>query len=170
MKITNFYKGLFAVLFVAAIVSFSSTGAKAQEISGGLELALPGGDLSDAVGTGIGISGRYEQGFGDKMSWLVDAGFISFAGKNSAPSVTTIPVQGGVKYYFQEQMKGFYGLAEIGFHSSSGGGYSATNLSYAPAIGYHLEKFDLGLKYQVINVSQGSASYIGIRVAYIFSG
>jgi len=181
---TNVTKFLFSALFVMSIIALAPQQAKAQEWSGGLELGLPTGSFSDGAGLGFGVSGRYEKPFGSKTSWLVDAGLSYFGGKSvagiSLPNWTMIPIQGGVKYYFDEQMKGFYASGQLGFHhlTTSSVTYngvtipslSETDFSFAPGIGYHLDKFDIGLRYQVISASGSSASYFGVRAAYIFPG
>ena len=80
-------------------------------------------------------------------------------------------------------------MALVGIHSSSytipGYSYSfggitttvpdqtasATNLSFAPGLGYIVgENIDLGLRYQIISSEGGSTSYLGVRAAYMFGG
>ncbi|HLZ15814.1 MAG TPA: hypothetical protein VKQ08_02195 [Cyclobacteriaceae bacterium] len=160
---------LFAILLVFASSSFAYAQAKAREVSGGVELGFPNDALEDAVVFAVGLSARYEKGFSRKTSWLSEAGVILFTGKNGGGPIISVPVQGGIKYYFKGGMKGFYGMAELGIHSFSGDGASGTNFSFAPAVGYHFNKVDIGLKYQTISSSWISASYATCRVAYIFS-
>ncbi len=122
-----------------------------------------------------------------------DTGFGKYEYKSSM-----IPIQAGFKYYFKEAQDGFYVMAEVGVHlftakvtspdftffgvtvAGTKETSSNTYLSYAPAIGYHLANIDLGLRYQLFSyettVSSGTssvtktstASYLGIRAAYVF--
>jgi hypothetical protein len=156
---------------VCGVLSCART--EAQQISGGLELALPneGVALEDAVVAGFGLSARYEKSFTKNLSWLADGGFTLFTGKNGGDPIFTIPVQAGVKYYLQKNGLGFYGIAQLGAHSFSGGaGAHGANFSYAPGIGYHFKKLDVGARYEKIISSWIGAGYMGVRVGYIFSG
>ncbi|HCW07373.1 MAG TPA: hypothetical protein DGG95_08420 [Cytophagales bacterium] len=159
---------LYCLLISILVLVVSMQKTLAQEVSAGVDVALPAGDLSKAVGNGFGLSARYENEFGKRMSWLVDAGFLSFSGKGSAKSITMVPLQAGLKYYFQDQINGLYVMGELGFHLVSGGSKSETDFGVAPGIGYYFSDFDLGLKFQTINSPQGNYDYIGFRAAYIF--
>jgi hypothetical protein len=73
-------------------------------------------------------------------------------------------------------MKGFYASGQLGIvflsYSNSFLGQSVsaseTDLGFAPGIGYHLDKIDLGLRYQIVSAGS-SINFLGIRAAYIFS-
>lgn len=154
-----------AVIFLLLIFNVS---VKGQEFSAGVDIAAPLGDLAKGFGTGLGLSVRYENEFGKRMSWMVDGGFLSFGAKNSGTAVSMIPVQGGLKYYLQDEINGFYLMGQLGFHFLSGGHKTETDFSLAPGIGYDISNFDFSLKYQTINSSLGNFDYVAFRAAYIF--
>ncbi|NOS94291.1 MAG: hypothetical protein HOP30_20445 [Cyclobacteriaceae bacterium] len=167
-------KFIFSLTFVVLVIgsAFSQDG----KFSGGLELGLPLGTAADGVGLGFGLSGRYEAPIQDKLNWFATAGFISYSGKEyttnffgqtltvKGSSVTMIPLQGGVKYYFQESDNGFYGSGELGLFIASGSGSSDTKFGITPGLGYRLEKFDLSARFNVVS----DFNTFGIRAAYIF--
>jgi hypothetical protein len=176
MMKTNITKLLFSALFVfAAAPAFS-------QFSAGLDLAVPNGNWSTDWGVGFGVSGRYEAPIQDKLNWTASAGFLSFSGKSfttivgftgtgqpiygsiTAPSITIIPVTGGIKYYFQESNKGFYGAADIGFFIANQG--VGTKFGFSPGVGYRLEKFDFAFRFNAVS----DINYVGVRAAYIFPG
>lgn len=170
---------MFSALFVFALSPAFS------QFSAGLDLALPNGSWSDGWGTGFGLSLRYEKEIQDKLNWTASAGFVSFSGKSYTTivgvnpntfqpiygkkdfsSVTVIPITGGIKYYFQESNKGFYGAADIGFFIASGGGSSNTKFGFSPGVGYRLEKFDFSFRFNAVS----DVNYLGLRAAYIIPG
>jgi hypothetical protein len=160
-------RGLLSFLLVLSMSTVASSQAKSQEFSGGLEFALPNDALEDAVVAGFGLSLRYEKSFTNRLSWVGDIGFILFTGKNNGTPISVFPFQCGIKYYFQESLKGLYGMGEAGFHSFHGGeGANGTDFSYAPAIGYHFKNIDVNVKYQFISSSWISASFVGVRVSH----
>lgn len=164
-------KSLFTI-FAIACISFATLAQGRWSV--GAELALPAGDWEDFVSTGFGASARYERPINDNLSWMATAGVLVFSGKDFYSSISWIqvPVHGGIKYYFSESFNGFYAGAELGFTSVSASStdsfssVSETKLSYAPLVGYHLGKIDIGAKYQLVD----GADYIGFRVAYVFGG
>jgi hypothetical protein len=162
-------KVILSVFFVA--VAFSAAFSQGN-FSAGLELALPLGTFSDAVGIGFGATARYEAPIQDKLSWMGTTGFVSFTGKTitipgfgsiKSDGGTLIPIQGGVKYYFQEASNGFYASGELGVFIFTGTG-SETKFGFSPGVGYRLEKFDFSGRFQIIS----NANYLGARVAYVF--
>ncbi len=162
----------FSFVVFALVAAFSQDG----KFSGGLELGLPLGTAADGVGIGFGLSARYEAPIQDKLNWFATAGFLSYSGKDfttnilgqpftvKGSSLTLIPIQGGVKYYFQESDNGFYGSGELGLFIASGSGSSETKFGFTPGIGYRLEKFDLSARYNAVS----DFNTFGIRAAYIF--
>ncbi|MBL7849653.1 MAG: hypothetical protein JNN04_02040 [Cyclobacteriaceae bacterium] len=175
MKQNNTYK---KSLLVLAFSFFAVTGAFAQ-FSVGAELALPmGTPFSDGFNMGFGASANYQKPINDNLSWTAYAGFQSYGGKNLPSGVsatfTMIPIMGGVKYYFTESGNGFYGEFDLGifFASSSvsGGGFSGSasdsKFGFTPALGYRLNAFDLGVRYNLIS----DANNLAFRVAYVFGG
>jgi hypothetical protein len=168
-------KSLFLVL---ALVTFASLPSFAQDgrFSAGLEIGLPTGDFGDAVGVGIGITGRYESAINNNLTWMATLGFVSFTEKDdSGLKASIIPIQGGLKYYFNNSFDGFYAGAELGLNIvkvkydggpfNDGGSDSDTELGFAPQIGYHLANVDVSLRYQIVD----DLDYFGIRAAYVFN-
>jgi hypothetical protein len=178
----------FIVALILLFVLNSATRLAAQDFSAAAELVVPTGDFSNTSSLGFGATLRFENPMGKRMSWLITGGGLYTPGKSSygfqLPAITLIPVQTGIKYYFEEQMKGFYASAEIGFHhlissaisgtfqgiSYSFPSMSETDLSYAPGIGFHTSKGDFGFRYNIISPSSGSnGTYFGIRMAVILN-
>jgi len=168
------------LLVIACVATCIAMSANAQNgrLSIGAELGLPMGDFGDLANMGFGGTLRYEYPMGDNVGLTVTAGYLTFSGKefeilpgtSLKYSTNMIPVQAGVKYYFTDQQEGLYGMAEIGIHNSKAdveGAESTTDLSYAPEVGYHLENFDLGLRYQFIATEGSTTSYLGLRIAYV---
>jgi hypothetical protein len=172
MKTTNFYKLLFAALFVLGVTPAFS------QFSAGLEIGLPQGNWADAVATGFGASLRYEAPIQDKLNWTASAGYLSFGSKDLGGGYkgtgSVVPIVGGVKYYFTEANAGFYVGADLGFYMASfkleNSGVSAssskTYFGIAPGVGYRVSQFDFSFRYN----SAGDASYMGLRAAYCFGG
>ncbi|MBK9626995.1 MAG: hypothetical protein IPO56_04610 [Flavobacteriales bacterium] len=160
-----------------------------------MEVGLPLGNFGNATSFGIGGSLGFELPVADNIGAVVQAGFMSFSGKDQSYGLVTveggnwtmIPIQVGAKYYFTNDQEGFYAMGLVGIHSMSYKipGYtttlfgvsattpeqkfSDTNLSFAPAIGYVVgENIDVALRYQIISGTGGSSSYLGIRAAYMF--
>lgn len=167
MKAT-FSKLLFSALFVFALTPAFS------QFSAGFNLGIPSGNWSNGYGIGFGVDGRYEAPIQDKLNWTASLGYFSFAGKTyqgfSFSSISAVPVVGGIKYYFQQSNKGFYGAADLGLYflsaSYSGANGSTTRFGFAPALGYRMDKFDFSLRYNAVT----DFSYMGLRAAYIFPG
>jgi hypothetical protein len=167
----NFSKIVFTSLFVLAFAPAFS------QFSGGLDLGIPNGNWSSGWGVGFGASVRYEAPIQDKLNWTASAGFLSFSGKSvtvssggfgsftvSEPSITLIPITGGIKYYFQESNAGFYGAADLGFFIANQG--LGTKFGFSPGIGYRMEKFDFAFRFNAVS----DVNYLGLRAAYIFPG
>jgi hypothetical protein len=137
------------------------TKTKTIGIDGGI--ALPTGDMSDAVGFGIGALGRFEMPLSGKLQLTARAGFIYHTskdapagpgggGSSASSSVFEIPVIGGLRYAFSQQpTSAIYGAAELGFVnyrvSTEFGGMSMsgsdTNLGMTLGAGYRTGKLDL---------------------------
>jgi hypothetical protein len=198
MKTTSKILLALFVLFIVSSPSVfakkkgQSSGSSQGRFSIGAELALPTGNFSDAYNIGFGGSLRYEMPMNDNISFTGTAGYLSFSGKTTdgytLPNFSSIPIQVGAKYYFQGGQAGFYGAVEVGVHISSFKeeipvyDYATGNLTYieqsesetdfsiAPGVGYVMNNWDFGLKYQIISASGGSLDYFGVRVAYVLGG
>ncbi len=183
-------------LFLSAAAIALCGGLMAQEnrASVGLEAALPMGDFGDFVGFGIGGSVGYEIPVGDNLGVMLQAGYISFSGKDydlgivtvEGPSIGAIPIQVGAKYYFSENQAGAYAGLLAGVHLlSSEGSDGSTDFGVAPLLGFMVtENIDIGLRYQMLFDKQETVvvtgtsvtteeetvtnSYLGVRIAYMF--
>jgi Outer membrane protein beta-barrel domain len=154
----------------------SSEDAQPLKFSVGIEAALPLGDFGKISSFGIGGTAQADYNVASDLDITLNAGFISFAGKSvniagfgsvKYPTVSYIPVLGGIKYHFTENV---YGSAQLGltFASASGAG-SSSAFTYAPGVGYKFtENIDALLKYTGYSADGGSTSTIGLRVAYTF--
>lgn len=191
-------KQILLILIVAGLMSITAiTKAQSGRFSLGTDIGIPMGDFGDSYGTAFGVSFRYEHPIGDKMGLTFTTGYLISASSGSDLStdfgvIGMLPLQAGFKYYFMDQQEGFYAMANLGLHLTSvasTGSYqsnSATSLSYAPEIGYALEHWDFGLRYQFFEYptydifydpityeyrydnATSTQSYIGLRVAYVF--
>jgi outer membrane protein W len=194
MRTKKFNYILVAGAIVLSAFTNISKAADNGRFSVGAELGLPMGDFGDAANLGFGGTLRYEMPIGDNLGLTGTAGYIMFSGKDQdilgvtikGADWSMIPIQVGAKYYFQEQQDGFYGMVELGVHATTvktpsytttffgvsvtvpEASASSTDLSYAPAIGYHLANVDIGLRYQMIATTGATTSYLGLRLAYVF--
>ena len=164
-KLASFVLVVFTLTFVKV--------SQAQEFSAGIELGMPV-SKSDNNGLGIGGSFRYEGPWGTQTSLVLDGGYLSFSGKTvgtiSYPTVTMIPIQAGVKYYFDNPSFGLYVSGQLGIHFVSVASESQQDFGYAPGIGYHLEKIDVGVRFQaILGANNESYNFIGLRIAYILT-
>jgi len=190
----NLITKLIAITFVAILISSQYSVAQNGRFSLGAEVGIPMGDFGDAANAGFGGSIRYEMPLSGNLALTGTVGYMVFSGKDQTilgftikgSDWSMIPIQVGAKYYFTEQQNGFYGMVELGVHSSSikspeytttyfgvpitvpSATATSTDLSYAPELGYHLANIDLGLRYQMISTSGSSTSYLGLRLAYVF--
>jgi Outer membrane protein beta-barrel domain len=179
----------------AALLGSLGLMAQSKQVSLGLDLGLPLDPLSKEYTLLVGPSAGFELPIGDNLGITLNISYLLPQAKSDfkevLSSATLLPIQAGVKYYFTESQNGFYGHAQIGVHSFSESfkaidvagihvadaeTKSETNLSWAIGAGYQLEKFDIGLRYNMIMAGEAEAgaetepkSYIGLRVAYLLS-
>ena len=173
-------------IFFLVVLLFTVGHINAQQgkmhLGAGLELGLPIGDWSDAAGTGIGGTARFEYAFTEKVVGTFTTGYISFGGDDVGQlsySYSAIPFLPGVKYHIQS---GLYGMAELGLHFFSvdveapsfsfggfttGGSTSATETEFSLTLGGGYETkvsdniyLDANVKIAIVS----DANYIGARV------
>lgn len=85
--------------------------------------------------------------------------------EKGATTYQFIPVKAGLKYFFNDNGTGAYGLLEAGaaFNTQSNG---QTAFVFSPAIGYAWNNgLDLAAKYEGYSAT-GNMHYIGIRLGY----
>lgn len=186
-------------ILLTAAVAILSGGLMAQDnqLSFGVDLALPMGDFGDVYSLGVGPAVGFEVPVGDAMGVTVQVAYDILMVKSDfsdfVEGASMIPAQVGLKYYFMEQQEGFYGHAQLGIHAQSYKSpevvvpgipglipdlvipeetYSSTNFSWAIGAGYQMEKLDIGIRYNSISPDSDvegaeASSYIGLRIAYL---
>ena len=175
-------KAVFVLIVLFLFIGNINAQEGKMHVGAGLELALPIGDWSDAAGTGIGGTARFEYAFTKQIVGMVTAGYISFGGKDIGDfsySYSAVPFLPGVKYYFQN---GIYGMAELGLHFfsfefdapsfnfggfSSGGSTSSSSSEFTLSLGAGYETkvsdnlyLDANVKFAIVS----DANYLGARV------
>jgi len=177
---------LLALLLLPAC-SYAGLNTLAQadgRFSIGGELAVPTAIFGKQQGIGFGGTMRLEAPIGNYTAFMFTAGYLHFAthrppalntfSLDTAPSFL-IPIQLGLKVYFQQQQSGFYLMVNGGTHGYRGADEDSTGshkvkfaISYAPEFGFHLENVDIGLRVQFIHTPDHTTSYVGFRLAFVF--
>ncbi len=162
------------IAYTVVFLAFVSMSAMAQgRFSLGANLAAPVGDFGDAAGIGFGLSGRYEAGINENLTWNGTLGFLSFSDSEDLGfNYSMIPITGGLKYYFTENFNGFYAGADLGIYIVRAKGEflgvdvdeSDSEFGFAPGAGYHINNIDIQASFNLV----GDADYFGIRVGYTF--
>jgi len=159
---------------VAAFALFFSTTVNAQstpKLGVGVTLGVP---TSDFYSVAAAADLRYQFDIDKQLSVPITTGYTHFFGKEigntgfNAPDYGYIPVKAGLKYFFNDNGSGAYGLAEAGagFGTNSGAG---TAFVYSPALGYAWSSgLDLSAKYEGSAQNGSNTGYVGLRLAYGF--
>jgi hypothetical protein len=169
------------ILFIAVIgISTAAFSQKKEDdvqmlkLSVGLEAALPLGDFGKSSTFGIGGTAQADYKVTDDLALNVNAGYISFLPKSitvfgvtsKGKAVGYIPILGGIRYYFSEQV---FALAQLGVTIATASGSSTSLFTYAPGVGYKFsDNVDAALKYTGYSKNSINSSTIGVRVAYTF--
>lgn len=151
------------LITLTLLFSFNLVMAQAPEgikFGVGIRASLPTGDFGTLYSVGIGGDLQAEYGFNEKLSGIFTTGYNSFLGKNldfglgsvKLPSFGYIPVLAGVRFYATEKI--FVG-GQAGYGIYLAEGESEGGLNYQPQIGLNLEKFQLGLNYNVTSFEGG---------------
>jgi hypothetical protein len=188
------------ITLAAALCGTLGLMAQSNQISLGADLGLPIGDLGKEYTFLVGPTAGFELPIGDKLALTLHVSYLLPQAKSDfkevLSSASLIPAQLGLKYFFQESQKGLYGHAQAGIHAFSesfkdydetvngvtvhfdGLSETQTLMSFAIGAGYQLDKFDIGLRYNMIlpeadaeeaGAEAEAKSYIGLRVAYLLS-
>jgi hypothetical protein len=174
---TPFMKKLVFILALGTIVSFSASAQNKKTTGGtslsiGAEVALPTGDLNNTHKLGLGGSAKLAIPVVTNGDVTISAGYITFAGKDIGSGIkfsnyNIIPVKAGFRYSFDG---GFYLEPQLGYSFVSFGGSSDGAFTYAPNIGYMINRMvDISARYEAASKSGGTVSHIGFRIAYNFS-
>lgn len=82
-------------------------------------LSLPMGDFGDACKTGFGGLGTFTYTLNKNLDIVATAGYLTYDYKNiSGATFSTIPILGGVRYYFAAKNFKPYVTGELGVYSS----------------------------------------------------
>lgn len=169
------------ILTLAIIgISYASFSQKKEDdfqmlkFSVGAEAALPLGDFRKASTFGIGGTAQADYKVTDDLALNVNAGYISFLPKTNTvlgvsskgKAVGYIPILGGIRYYFSEEV---FALAQLGVTIATASSTSTSLFTYAPGIGYKFsDNVDAAIKYTGYSKNNINSSTIGLRIAYTF--
>jgi hypothetical protein len=190
----KYMKKLVMVLLIGATV-LQATAQKDKKdnklkfsVSG--EFGAVTGNLKTNYSVGIGPSAQVEYKINDKFSATVQGGVLALVSKKipgsnlKLKSQTTLPLLGGVKYYFMPKL---FGAAQVGAAIFTTSGNDGARFAFSPSVGYQInDKFDVSLKYTgfvgdntvtSVNVfgpiqvptsttASGESGVFGIRVGY----
>ncbi len=171
-----------------ALVTFvfaSGLFAQGSQLSVGADVAIPLREFNNqSVRLGRGPAVGFEIPVGEKFGITLQAAYDFLVINNSSNgrgvrSDILIPVQAGLKYYFQGQQKGFYAHAQLGIHNTMTRyddpmfNSNFVDPTWAMGLGYQLEQFDFGVRYNNLlgwNFKGGHpVGYLGVRVAFLFN-
>ena len=176
----------------AAIIASAGLFGQNNQVSLGVDLGFPQGDFGKEFSMAVGPTAGFELPIGDHIGITAQASYCIMLLKDDIKEVldgaSLIPLQAGLKYYFQESQSGFYAHGQLGVHmfaekfkENDAFGLEAetesnTNFSWAIGAGYQLKKLDLGVRYNSISPSEEEGgeeaeafTYIGLRIAYLIN-
>lgn len=172
-------KILIVVLALVCFTSINHAQKKKMFIGGGVEVALPQGDMGDAYTLGYGATANFEMEFSNQLVGVATVGYLMWSadedawGSNVDVTVGSIPILGGVKYYFNKK-GGFYVLGQAGLYMTSGSAEvsgvkiyddSSSDFAIRAGGGYEMPigktaMLDISAFYNIIS----DANNIGVRV------
>jgi hypothetical protein len=153
----------------ASIYCFAQKGK--NQVNFGPEADLPIGTMGDAYKLGFGGTLKGLLGVGKTGQVTLTLGYSTFKGKSgtsggysyAGQTFNVIPFLVGYRNNFNK----FYIEPQLGLASYTtkvtGFKETETRLTYGLSVGYAINSFDLGLRYQ----GHEGASFIGARVAYV---
>ncbi len=158
------------LIFVFAIVGFSTFSAKAQDDAKPTKFSIA---ANVGIPTSTGFSFAYgadlqaDFGVASTTFITVSGGYQGYSWKGGGGTTGVIPLLAGAKFMFGEANK-VYGHAQLGYVVStvSGGGGA---FAYAPSIGYYVSpNFDIALKYLAYTKNGFTNGSVNLRFAYNF--
>jgi hypothetical protein len=182
--------GLFIVAVTLNVNAQKNSSDNKLKFSVSGEFGAVTGNLKTNYSVGIGPSAQVEYKINDKFSATVQAGVLALVSKKipgsnlKLKSQTTLPLLGGVKYYFMPKL---FGAAQVGAAIFTTSGNDGARFAFSPSVGYQInDKFDVSLKYTgfvgdntvtSVNVfgpiqvptsttTSGESGVFGIRVGY----
>lgn len=185
-------KKLFTIIFAGCLLfsvkTFAQKETKKWSIGILSESGLPLGDAKNIYQITSGLSLRFSYHMGPGFVTL-SGGAVAYIPKNLfSPSSlfdtagTTdfkiglqIPVKVGYKFIFKHH---FFVMAEIGsssfrvYYNDGNGSVQSTKLSggftFAGSAGFQFSSYEIGFKYETVQVTGGSISNIGLRTGFNF--
>ena len=154
----------FFLLTLAGFITFSAFSQSkggGTNLSGGLELGLPTGDMNLSQNIGFGASVKAL--FGDVSGFTASAGYMTFSGKNTIPAFSAIPVKVGYRTAFEG---GFYFEPQVGMSFTSQGGFTESVFTYAPNVGIITGGLDISARYEAMTKDSYTIGFIGLRLAF----
>lgn len=175
-------KKLFLLVALAAIFNLNAADAQTgdaalskSKLGLGVDFAFPMGKFGDLLDYGVGGTLLYQHPVTKNLSITGNVGYLKFTGKEVLKGIRYkegfVPIKAGARYFFAEN---FYGTAEAGITiSTADGNGTGTSFVYVPGLGLEFPvsdngSVDLGVRYESWYRSNGTRSFIGIRVGYNF--
>ena len=141
-------------------------------VSAGAEVLFAESKLSQSHKTGGGASIKGEYVFGNHTSATLASGYYFMNAKNTGllpqQNIASIPLKGGVRYYFGN----FYGSGEVGaiyFTDFAKGTSFVYSAGLGDKIAINTRIFDIGLRHESWVKKGNTNSVIALRVGYEFS-
>lgn len=160
--------------------------ASAQEkgsihVGVGVDIGLPLGDFGEASNVGIGATAKGMYGISDVSQATLTLGFLRFGMKDGndmvSGSTVLIPVLAGYRHVFGNLYgEGQIGLTTVrttikidgeGFGNISGS-TSSTHLGYGAGVGYLMDAWDIGVRFQGVSGDGGNLNFVALRLGYNF--
>ena len=161
------------LLILACSIALSAIGFAQKghnQIGLAFEVGIPTGDFGTYSKTGFGGSVRGLYGVGTAGQVTFTTGYTSFKAKSIDAHSTIIPLLVGYRHnfsgFFVEPQIGYgiYGAKVSGGSSSSGGAFT-----WAVGVGYAMNGFEGGVRYQSATKDGSTLSVVGIHVGYNFT-
>ena len=171
-----------------ALVLSGGLFAQSNQLSIGVDAALPMGDFGDAFNLGIGPAVGFELPVGDNLALTAQVSYMFLMPESSfIKSASMLPAQLGAKYHLAGDQTGLYFHGMAGIHSTRittedlnlgiitipGQSSSESNFSWGVGVGFQLEKLDIGVRYNSITPGDTpgatASNYIGARIGYLLS-
>ena len=154
------------LIFVFAVVAFSTIGVKAQDakstrVSIAANIGIP---TSSGISFAYGVDIQADFGVAATTKITASVGYEGYSWKGGGGSIGIVPLLAGAKFGMGEKM---YGHAQLGYALYSKGGGGA--FAYAPSLGYYVSpNFDIALKYLASSKNNYTLGSLNLRFAYNF--
>jgi hypothetical protein len=160
------------------VISCSAQVGKPQNLSIGVDIGLPTGQVANLFNFVDGISAKIElPTLNSRLRFVFTAGYSKFISKRDtiydAANTAYVVTELGAKYYFSSII---YIEADFGTSININSNYISQKigLEYAPTVGVSIpfnkkNAVDLGIRYDGRVESGGTISQVALRVAYKFN-